>query len=470
MNRINRSNMLLAEFMINQIMKEFEACGMAVAVIDKNGETRYENFFGCGDLESEKKLNEDTIFGLASVTKSFTALSIMQLEEAGLLSITDPVSKYIPEFTGNGPSPVTIGHFLSHSGGYFPLPRILAGNVARELGLDEAVCGDFAYDSRLANEGARQVAGRLNAQTFENSGLNGVPGQHFSYCNDGFGLLSEIIRRVGPEASYAEYLTRHILKPLHMDRSFCDFLLPSQDPNAATLYKRTGSFMTGSRDYHDNAFVLNGGGAMKSTLHDLKKYLVMYLNKGKDGEGKSILSEYRIGEMCKPRQPYLADGYYGYGLYSMQLDDLTVTGHGGSLPGVSSHIAWSYEAEAGVIILCNTSGVPVNLISNALFRVYNGKSPAVSRDQYQETPWSRETIEEAAGTYESGEGTKIEIFALKDGTPGIRENGASRELVTVNPFAAFVRTPFTDTYLRLHRKEGKSIYAITFGSRMIPRS
>ena len=80
--------------------------------------------------------------------------------------------------------------------------------------------------------------------------------------------------------------------------------------------------MRGSRDYHDNAFVLNGGGAMKSTLNDLKKYLGMYLNLGKAADGTRILSEYGVREMCKPRQAYGAFGNYGYGVSMKQLDDL----------------------------------------------------------------------------------------------------------------------------------------------------
>ena len=69
---------------------------------------------------------------------------------------------------------------------------------------------------------------------------------------------------------YADYLLKNVMKPLGMERSFCDFVRPSKDPNAAVLYKKVNGVMTGSRDYHDRAFVLNGGGAMKSTLNDLK--------------------------------------------------------------------------------------------------------------------------------------------------------------------------------------------------------
>lgn len=277
MNRMTEGNRILAEMQIETVIKESEAVGVAAAIIEADGTTVYQKFWGYADQDTKKELNEDTIFGLASVTKSFTALSIMQLAEKGLISLDDPITKYIPEFTNKNQRTVTIRHLLSHAGGFFPLPRILVGNVAESLGLSEDKDGDFAYNEAVAVEGAKLVAKRLDDQTMD-QGLNGWPGENFSYCNDGFGLLSEVIRRVGEEDSFAEYLTNHVLRPLGMERSFCDFVRPALDENAATLYKKVDGVMQASRDYHDNAFVLNGGGAMKSTLSDLKRYLLMYLN------------------------------------------------------------------------------------------------------------------------------------------------------------------------------------------------
>ncbi len=214
MNRMNDLNCLLAEKLVEDIKKDYEASGIAVAIIDKSGKTQYEKFWGVRDLESGKEVNGDTIFGLASVTKSFTALSIMQLEEKGIIDLDAPISQYIPEFTNKNQSKkVTVRHLLSHAGGFFPLPRILVGNVAESLGLDEEKDGDFAYNDAVAQEGVKLVAERLDAQTKEN-GLNGQPGEYLSYCNDGFGLLSDIIRRYGGEPSYADYLVKHVLKTI----------------------------------------------------------------------------------------------------------------------------------------------------------------------------------------------------------------------------------------------------------------
>ena len=147
MNRMNDLNCLLAEKLVEDIKKDHEASGIAVAIIDKSGKTQYEKFWGVRDLESGKEVNGDTIFGLASVTKSFTALSIMQLEEKGIIDLDAPISQYIPEFTNKNQSKkVTVRHLLSHAGGFFPLPRILVGNVAESLGLDEERDGELAYN------------------------------------------------------------------------------------------------------------------------------------------------------------------------------------------------------------------------------------------------------------------------------------------------------------------------------------
>lgn len=221
------------ETSVKKCMEDHQAVGMAVAIVDAQGVTKYERFFGKRDQETGKDIDDETIFGLASLTKSFTCLAILKMQEDGILSIEDPVSDYIPEFKGmNQGEPVLIKHLMFHSGGYFPQSRIVVDTVAAELGLDEAVVGDLAYNAELAQEGCRQVAGRLDAQ----EEFIGRPGEYFSYCNDGYGLLSDIIYHHGGSASYADYLLEHILKPLGMERSFCDFVRPLKDENHAALY------------------------------------------------------------------------------------------------------------------------------------------------------------------------------------------------------------------------------------------
>ena len=135
MNKINSSNKYLFEELVKQIRRQYNAAGIAVAVIDDEGNTAYENYFGYRDVEQKLAIDENTIFGMASVTKSFVALSVMQLCEKGLMDLDDPVSKYIPEFTNKNQKTVRVRHFLNHSAGFYPTGRIQIKETAAEYGL-----------------------------------------------------------------------------------------------------------------------------------------------------------------------------------------------------------------------------------------------------------------------------------------------------------------------------------------------
>ena len=169
------------EALISEVMADGNARGLAIGVTDEKGNILYEHYSGYRDAEKRLPINRDTIFGMASVTKSFTALAIMQMQMDGILSITDPVSKYIPCFKGkNQGKDVLIWHLLCHSGGYFPLPRIVVDKTAEEMGIKDSLENELIYREDFADEGVRRVASRLDSQTR----FTGVPGQRLSYCND----------------------------------------------------------------------------------------------------------------------------------------------------------------------------------------------------------------------------------------------------------------------------------------------
>ena len=467
MNKITNSGRFLFEQLTEQIRTQNEAAGIAVAIVDAEGNTAYEQYFGFRDAQQKLPIDQDTIFGLASITKSFAALSIMQLAEAGKVDLEAPVSRYIPEFTNKNQDPVKVWHFLCHSAGFYPVHRTLLKDIAGELGLSEEKDGDLAFHEGLAAAGAQAVARQLDSQTKE-KGLIGKPGQYMSYCNDGFGLLSEIVRRNGKEKSFADYVKKHILDPLEMSRSGCDFLRPRLDANAASLYKKRDGRMTVCRDYYDNAFVLGGAGAMKSTVSDMKKYIGMYLNRGKGLNGARILSMEGIRTMCMPRIEYRAGSCYCYGLSVKMLDDLTVVEHGGSLTGVSSNMSWSYGAGAGVIVLCNTSGVPVSVIGDAAMRMYVGRSPLNPRDEYREIRWTKEKRKALCGTYRSGEGDQVEI-SMEGDSLKTRVSGKEVLMVPVQEYLGIIRNPGNDVPLKLFENEKGEIFAVGFGGRMLPR-
>ena len=450
-----------------RVMDYGRAVGLAAAVVGKQGEILYEGCFGYRDQEKKLPVDRDTVFGLASVTKSFASLSILQLAEKGIVRLDDPVSRYIPSFTGkNRTEPVLLWHLLCHSGGYFPLPRILIDQVAGQIGAEEERDGDFAYLLPLAEEGVRQVAERLDGQT----SFIGKPGDRFSYCNDGYALLSDIVRTQGDCPSFAEYLEKHILEPLGMSRSSCSFVEPARDENASVLYSwQNDGSLRADRDYHNDAFVLNGGGAMKSTLADLSEYVCMYLNHGTGLCGAKIANRYSIREMCKPRQYASPTTYYCYGLEENRVGPFLVHGHGGSLPGVSSHFLWSDDSEIGVAILCNTMDVPVGYLAKAALRLYDGGEPEERRAEYPVRPWSCEWIGKISGDYCSGEGDAFTLYE-KDGGLGMRLNGKNLSAVPVSPDKALVRKPFGDTFLQIFADEERGVWGAQYGSRIFPKN
>ena len=455
------------EKLTEQIMEESSARGVALGITDAEGNILYEHYFGWRDAEKKLPIDRDTIFGMASVTKSFTALSIMQMQKDGLLDINDAVKDYVPEFTNkNLKDPVKIWHLLCHSGGFFPLSRIVVDQTAQEMGIEDSLDNELVCRDDFADEGVRRVAGRLDEQTR----FTGRPGQRLSYCNDGFGLLSDIVRRHSDCRSFAEYLDKHILKPLGMDRSNIGFLRNSLDENAAVLYSQEpdGSWRC-DRDYENNAFVLHGGGGMKSTLGDMLKYGAMYLNAGMGAKGNRIIDRYSIQEMCKPRQFMKPGVYYGYGLETKQLGDMTVIEHGGSLPGVSSNLSFCPQAGIGVIVLCNTMDVPVYAIGDAALRACCGlplQEEKISHAPYQ---WTDEEKRQLAGDYISGEGDSFSLQIEEDGSLSMTLNGKYTELTPVYPWQGMVRKKYTDVYLTAIRDEDGKVFAAHYGSRIFPK-
>ncbi|HIV40267.1 MAG TPA: beta-lactamase family protein [Candidatus Blautia stercorigallinarum] len=456
------------ENLIHEIMEDSCARGIAAGVVDAEGNILYEKYFGWRDEEKKLPINRDTIFGMASVTKSFTALSIMQMQMDGILHIEDMVKTYIPEFTNkNQKDPVRLWHLLCHSGGYFPLPRIVVDKTASAMGLTDTMEDQLIYHKGFADEGVKLVAQRLDSQTR----FTGRPGERMSYCNDGFGLLSDIVRRHSDCDSFADYLDKHILKPLDMNRSNISFIKNTLDENAAILYSREedGRWRC-DRDYQNDAFVLHGGGAMKSTLGDMLKYAVMYLNEGTGMNGNRIIDRYSIHEMCKPRQFMKPGVYYGYGLETKQMNDMTVIEHGGSLPGVSSNFAFCPQAGIGVVVLCNTMDVPVYAISDGILRSCCGLPIFEERISHTPYRWTEEEKRELCGEYISGEGDRFVLKKNASGSLDMVVNGSPVELTPVYPWQGMVRKKYTDVYLTAVRDEEGKVFAARYGSRIFPKT
>lgn len=448
------------EAYVSEVMEAYGAVGMAVTAIDPQ-KTLYRRYFGWADLEKRQAINEDTLFGLASVTKSFTCLAIMQLYEQKKIDINQPVSRYLPEFSDQNREPVLIWHLMCHAAGFYPQKRLCVEPVARDLGIfDQGE--DLAYSTALAEEGARRVISNLNAQTEFISD----PGEYLSYSNDSYGLLAEIIRRYGGEASYAEYIRKNILEPLGMDRSCCDFLKPAADPNASVLYYYEDGKRCATKDFYKNAFVLMGGGSLKSTIREMENYVRMYLLSGW-GDMEQIIDSKSIVQMMVPRVNYRYGEKYGFGLSISRLEDWRLIGHGGSLPGVSSQFLWSPELKQGVVVLCNTSGVPTAAVARAAMRML-ADLPPVEIPGYREHPWDAQTIRYACGRYSCEEGSHAELVPLENGI-GVREGDTVIPAKMVAPDAIVFRRRMTDADIKIFFRRDGTVWGLRQGGRILKK-
>ena len=210
-----------------------------------------------------------------------------------------------------------------------------------------------------------------------------------------------------------------------------------------------------------------GGGALRSSLNDMKKYVRMLLGEGAGENGTRILGRYSAREMKKPVQLYWHQQYYGYGLSTRFEDDLTLVGHGSGMTGISNTMLFSPELEAGVLVFCNTSNVPASEIAAGAMRLLNGKPP-VRRFSLTETAWTAETVEAACGTYLSGEGVRIEIYRKSDGI-GLRLNGAEQSVRTVGREMLVILAPHTAADLILCRDTEDRILGVRYGGRIVPK-
>ncbi|MEW6524858.1 MAG: serine hydrolase domain-containing protein [Bacillota bacterium] len=225
------------------IMTEYHVAGTAVAVA-QDGKIAYARGFGLRSLEPPLPVTPETVFGIASVTKSFTALAIMDLAGQGKLEPEDPVKEHLPDFAVPGHGDIRIHHLLSHTAGIPPLRR------RQELA---GFCEHLNY---LATARYR---------------LLGQPGRYLSYCNDAFLVLGAVIERVTGRP-YREYVKETILDRLAMSRSTFSLSELEGLDNVTCLYLYDPAEGVLKQQPWPELGNYDVGGGIRSTVLDLVKY------------------------------------------------------------------------------------------------------------------------------------------------------------------------------------------------------
>lgn len=246
----------------------------AVLMVARKGRIVYKKAFGHRALVPEREpMTVDTVFDLASLTKVIaTAASIMILVENGELSLTDPVSSYVPEFARHEKGNLTILGLLTHYSGLRP-----------DVDLDQPWTG---YETGLE-------------RAFEEQ-LIAPPGERFIYSDINYFVLSEVVRKVTGKG-LDEFASDRIFRPLGMKSTRFN---PSATPRVAPTELRDGKMLRG--EVHDPTANRMGGVAghagLFSTAEDVAVYAQMILNGGEYGKNR-ILSPLSILKMTTPQSP-----------------------------------------------------------------------------------------------------------------------------------------------------------------------
>jgi CubicO group peptidase (beta-lactamase class C family) len=293
----------------------------------------YARGFGHADLESATPARADTIYRIASNTKLFTSIAIMQLRDAGKLRLDDRVADILPWFNIRqrfpDAKPITVRHLLTHTSG---LPRDDHTPMWTET----------AYPTR------EQIIAALPARE---TAL--VPETRWKYSNLGFALLGEIVESVGGQP-YADFIHARIIDPLGMADTFVH-LPDALRPRLATGYSRL-SWTGGQR--RPEPFTISAGYTAAfnnaSTVEDLAKFLMLQFRLDQTTD---ILRGDTLREMHRPHwvNPDWKAGW-GLGFSVAREGDKTWVGHGGALLGHFSLQRFNPDDKSGIVVLTNTTG------------------------------------------------------------------------------------------------------------------
>lgn len=326
-----------AEAAIRDIMQQSKVVGLSVAVV-KKGKLIYTHSFGLKDIDSNTPLTDDCLFRIASISKSFTATSIMQLAEAKKLSLDDDISDLVGFSIRNPKFPntvITLRTVLAHrssindSQGYFTLDAI---NPAKNP--NWANCYN-AYE----------------------------PGTGYQYCNLNYNMAGTIIEKITGER-FDQYVKQHILDRLGLYGGYC---VDSLDASRfATIYEYDDSLKNFKAS--PNAYaprreeiakyvmgystpIFSPTGGMKISATDLARYMTMHMNRGK-ANGKRIIKKNSAISM----QTALSEKE-GYGLAISTTAKLiagkTLKGHTGSAYGLYSAMFFHPEEKFGIVVITN---------------------------------------------------------------------------------------------------------------------
>ena len=368
----------------------------ATALIYKNGDVIYRKGFGYANLELDVKMNPNHVFEIGSITKQFTAIAILMLEEQGKLKVDDDITKFIPDYPTHG-NTITVHHLLNHTSGIKSYTAMKS----------------FREKARVDMTPTELI------DVFKNEPMDFNPGEQYRYNNSGYIILGHIIEVV-TGASYEDFVQKNFFDKLGMSNSY-------YGSHQKLIKNRAYGYQ--DRDGYVNADYLSmtlpyAAGSLMSNVDDLLKWqkalntyqLISKATYEKAINGSSLNNGEHIG--------------YGYGLQSGNIQGSKSISHGGGIFGYTTQGIYLPEEDVFVSVLtncdCNSPGnYATKIAAIAIGKPFPDVKDAVSLKDSELKKW--------VGAYEFPDGA-IRFITVEDGKIfSQRENSTQFEIFPLSP-------------------------------------
>lgn len=335
-------------------LKTFDVPGIAVAVV-KDGKVIHAKGYGVRSLNTKQKVDENTLFGIASNSKAFTVAALGMLIDDGKLKWDDKVTDYIPEFRMYNPyvtEEFTIRDLLTHRSGL----GLGAGDLMFWPDSSDFTKADMIHNLRYLKQ----------ASSFRTK---------FDYDNNLYMVAGEVVARISG-MSWEDFIQKRILNPLNMNSSAPSYKLLKNKSNVIDPHAPVdGVVKVIRRDWNEAA---NAAGGIYSNLPDMCKWIIMQMNNGKYGKdsSKQLFSADVHEEMWTPQtiipvhgeSPYNTHfASYGLGWFLSDVHGYKQATHTGGLAGIVTQVTLIPELQLGIIVFTNQqSGAAFTAITNTI--------------------------------------------------------------------------------------------------------
>ncbi|RYF78761.1 MAG: serine hydrolase [Cytophagaceae bacterium] len=337
----------------------FHIPGITVTII-KDGQIIFNRGYGLRSISTKQAVTPQTLFGIASNTKAFTAAAVALLVEEGKLHWDDRVNKYLPNFRLYDPLAsqlLTVRDLLSHRSG---LPTA-AGDLMHDPDSTSFSLGEILYNQRFI-----KPTSSLRSQ--------------FAYTNNGYLVVGAIIAKVSG-MSWESFVEQRILRPLGMIHSAASFLGCQTNSNLIDAHKRIGDSVRVVARY--GSTINDAAGGIYASAEEMSQWVLLFLNRGRYGPGlsKRFLGESLMAELTAPQtiipvgQPGAYQTHfaaYGLGWFLSDVKGYKEIAHSGQDVGMVSAVTMLPELGLGVVVLTNSDSGAANAISDQIVDSYIG--------------------------------------------------------------------------------------------------